>query len=86
MDHKLCHGRMFAWNGYGQQYEITSPIYGVIGDIFTPLFGGKMENEYKTQTTIETKVFSLGKKLIYCDIVTLLFELLQKKLKLFFLF
>ena len=62
---------MFAWNGYGRQYKITSPIYGVIGDIFTPLFGGKMENEYKIPTNIETKVFTLPKTaLIYCDIVT----------------
>ena len=53
---------MFVWNGYGQEYKITSPaLNGVIGDFFTPLFGEKLNFEYKTLTNIETKVFNLGK-------------------------
>ena len=54
---------MFVWNGYRQKYKITSPaLNGVIGEFFTPLFGEKLKNEYKTLTNIETKVFTLGKK------------------------
>ena len=54
---------MFVWNGYGQEYKITSPaLNGVIGEFFTPLFGEKLKNEYKTLTNIETKVFTFGKK------------------------
>jgi len=65
MNHKLCHGRMFVWNGYGQEYKITSPaLNGVIGEFFTPLFGEKLKNEYKTLTNIETKVFTLGASLL----------------------
>ena len=63
MDRKLCHGRMWVCNGYGQEYKITSPaLNGVIGEFFTPLFGEKLKNEYKTPANIETKVFILGKK------------------------
>jgi len=65
MNHKFCHGRMFVWNGYGQEYKITSPaLNGVIGEFFTPLFGEKLKNEYKTLTNIETKVFTLGASLL----------------------